>query len=343
MKEKINIRQLRELCSNVDVFPSEVLEWIREHNLWNLWVPKEFGGLELPFGEGIHQLKSLAKIDGSLGWTVTLCSGANFFIGNLQPRVAKGIFGADVPQVCFGGSGGVFGTAERQGGSYLISGRWRYATGASYLTHFTLNARILEKGKEVRNTDGSPKVRSFVLPRNKVAIIEDWNTMGLKASVTHSFDVNDVLVDGKYSFLYNQVNLDHPIFKIPFSIFADLTLWANYIGMAEHFLDEASKLLPKEQLVVLTGVIEHANRDIIGYAQDLEASVADQLICTEESLQKIHFHIVGSVKNITSSLIGIYPFLGVAASRESNAINQIFRDYFTATQHHIFTMADRKM
>ncbi|MCM4166639.1 hypothetical protein KCTC52924_01486 [Arenibacter antarcticus] len=337
MKDKKNIEQLRALCFNADQFPPEILNWIQKENLWNLWVPKNLGGLQMTLVEGLGLLQSLAKIDGSLGWTVTLCSGANFFVGNLQPQVAREIFGATETPVCFGGSGGVFGTAVKQGDFYTISGRWHYATGASYLTHFTLNAKILEHGEELRNKDGSPMIRSFLLPKNEVEILENWNTMGLKASVTHSFDVKEVVVDEKYSFVYNQVNLDYPIFKIPFSAFADLTLWANYIGMAAHFLEGASGLITKEQLATFEMRLQQANMKMISFAQAIETTITDQNSYAEGFLQHIHSEAVGSVQTLTNSIIEIYPYLGVSASRENNQLNQIFRDYFTATQHHIFT------
>ncbi|SHI65472.1 Acyl-CoA dehydrogenase, C-terminal domain [Arenibacter nanhaiticus] len=337
MKESNPIEQLRNLCLNAKQFPAEVLDWIAVENLWSLWVPQKYGGLEFPFTAGLNKLKSLAKIDGSLGWTVTLCSGANFFIGNLHPVAIEEIFGKGQTQVCFGGSGGVFGSAEKQGDTYNISGKWHYATGASYLTHFTLNAKIIENGEALRNEDGSPMIRSFLLPKDKVEIVENWNTMGLKASVTHSFDVKEVIVDKKYSFLYNRVNLDYPIFKIPFSVFADLTLWVNYIGMAEHFLEEAGKLMAKERLIGLEAVLDAANGKVFDFAHAIEKSLQGQWVCNEDTIGQIHSEAVASVQHITKTILEYYPLLGVSASREDHQLNQIFRDYFTATQHHIFT------
>jgi len=161
MKNENQWQALKELCFDARIFPEEVLNWIRKENLWNIWVPKNFGGLELSFSIGLSKLRELAKIDGSLGWTVTLCSGANYFIGNLEPKAAKEIFQKSGTTI-LGGSGGVFGTAEKIDDDFKISGTWRYATGAPYLTHFTLNAEIFENGKALFNNDGSPKVRSFV-------------------------------------------------------------------------------------------------------------------------------------------------------------------------------------
>ncbi|HUH47360.1 MAG TPA: hypothetical protein VLZ54_09420 [Arenibacter sp.] len=333
----MNLERLRELCLNAIVFPTEILDWIREENLWNLWVPRQYGGLGATFTEGLKQLRHLSQIDGSLGWTVTLCSGANFFIGNLRPDVVHGIFDGSVGSVCFGGSGGVSGIAERQGDTYLISGRWRYATGAPYLTHFTINAKILENGKELKNTDGSPLVRSFLLGKNEVQIVADWHAMGLKATATRSFEVMAVRVHEKYSFAYGEVYLPDPQFKIDFAIFADLTLWANYIGMADHFLEEALTILPRERLANFMATIERADRELFKQAQEIENRTVTSSDWCEKEIRSIHLIAADSVRHLARAIFECYPSLGIRACSENRVLNQVFRDYFTATQHHIFT------
>ena len=336
MKKKLSIQQIRESCHNATVFSTEVLEWIVSENLWNLWVPKAYGGLEMPFGEGLKKLKSIAAIDGSLGWTVTLCSGANYFIGNLEKEVAQEIVNSMQEPICFGGSGGAFGTAEKEGNTYKINGRWHYATGAPYLSHFTINANIIENGKPLQNEEGSPLIRSFVLPRDAVHIVENWNTMGLLATATHSFDVREEWIDEKYSFTYNHFFLEQAVFKIPFSVFADLTLWVNYVGMGEHFLENASAHLSAEKLFHLSDIISSANAQIFSFAEEIEGKIAVASTIADEDIQSIHQKAVDSVLKLTAAIVEVYPLLGIKASREDQQINQIFRDYFTATQHHIF-------
>lgn len=333
----MNLEQLRKLCFNTERFPKKVLDWIGEENLWNLWVPKRYGGLGAGLTEGLDRLYRLARIDGSLGWTVTLCAGANFFIGNLRPEIARELFGNPKNPVCFGGSGGVFGTAVKEGDDYLISGRWRYATGAPYLTHFTLNAKIMKNGKELKNADGSPLVRSFLLPKSEVGIIADWNAMGLKATATHSFEVISARVHEKYSFGYQEVYLPDPLFKVPFPIFADLTLWVNYIGMTEHFLEGAAAILPEDGVAGLLSIIERAQRDLMGLAKEMENKAAAPLVIANTEIYRIHLAAVTSVRLLTKGIMEYYPLLGIQACSEDHGLNQVFRDYFTATQHHIFT------
>jgi alkylation response protein AidB-like acyl-CoA dehydrogenase len=113
MQPKPSLKTIQKQCFNAGVFPSEVLDWIASENLWNLWVPKNYGGLEFSLTEGLRKLQFLAKIDGSLGWTITLCSGANYFIGNLDREAREAIFRSSQQPIVLGGSGGAFVTAEK--------------------------------------------------------------------------------------------------------------------------------------------------------------------------------------------------------------------------------------
>lgn len=335
MKKENNIQQLRKQCLNKKLFSTEVLEWITKENLWNLWIPKTYGGLESSLTEGLHTLKSLAKIDGSLGWTVTLCSGTNYFIGNLQPQVAQEVFKAE-NQPILGGSGGVFGTAEKEGDHYILSGNWHYATGTPYISHFTLNAKITKEGKVLKNKDGTDQFLSFLLPKHKVKIIDDWNTMGLLATATQSFSIENELIHRKYSFSYDHFYLPQPIFKIPFSVIADLTLWANYLGIAEHYLEEIKPILTEEKSKNLKTEIDRSNLVIFNFSEEIEELLDKKSVITEEIKKNLHQEASRSVSQLSKDFIEIHPYLGIKAAREDHQLNQIFRDYFTATQHRNF-------
>ncbi|SHJ86988.1 acyl-CoA dehydrogenase family protein [Pseudozobellia thermophila] len=331
------MKKLSEFDFEREEFSPELLEQIARENLWNLWVPEAYGGLEMGLPDGLKKLRELATIDGSLGWTVTLCSGANFFIGNLQEQVADEIFKTPCAPVCFGGSGGVFGTAEKSGEGYVLTGTWKYATGAPFLTHFTLNAKIQENGEDVLQEDGSPLIRSFVIKKEEVRVIRDWNTMGLKATATDSFEVPSKWVHAKYSFTYNEVHQPQPIFKVPFALFADLTLWVNYIGMADHFLEEAKETgSPEKKLKPLYETIKRADASTMNLAERIQKKVAAGDPVPEAWTNDIHQEAADSVRSLSQAIMEAFPYLGIRAARENHRLNQVFRDYFTATQHHIF-------
>lgn len=95
------ISTLRKYASEAEragsLTPQQLSIIYKEH-WFNLFVPKEYGGSELSLPEALSLQEALAWTDGSTGWTVTLCSGANWFIGFLDPETAEMIF--DSKKVC---------------------------------------------------------------------------------------------------------------------------------------------------------------------------------------------------------------------------------------------------
>lgn len=337
MNQTYNWQSLRQKCLGQSLFSSKIRNWITQENLWNIWVPKTHGGLELSLTEGLFKLKELAQIDGSLGWTITLCSGANYFIGNLPKVTADQIFKTSTTSPILGGSGGLLGTAEKIGENYRISGTWKYGTGAPYLTHFTVNAKLIKDDKEILDKNGSPTFRSFVIPKDDVTIIDDWDTMGLKATATCSFSVDKAIVSKNSSFIYNTFYLPHDIYKINFRVFADLTLWVNYIGMAAHYLEEAQKTLKEEKLLIFKQTLEKANELVFDFANNVTEQIKNGIEVSADYIDTIHQSASQSIQSISNAIIALHPLLGVKAASTNHPLNQIFCDYFTATQHHNFT------
>ncbi len=298
---------------NADKLPADIMKVIHREKWLLMWVAKKFNGLDLPFSQGLDLLYQLAKIDGSLGWLVTLCAGANYFSKNLAPQIATEIFSTS--HVCLGGSGMVGGTAEAiNAHEFRINGKWKYATGSSHLTHFTLNAKVCDE------------IVSFVLPKEKVTIIPDWTSMGMRATNTFSFEVTDVVVSQKYSFRYDQFFTQDNTSEIPFVVFADLTLLVNYIGMAQSFAEKVGS--STMQLYA-----ENVLTKIVTIAKEIEQQIANNQSFDPKNIQAIHSFGEATVEKLCEYFAQTYPMAGIAASRTTSPINQVFRDFFTATQH----------
>src|SRR5690606_37836674 len=203
-------------AESIGTLTPEQLAIIYDRRWFKLFVPRSLGGLELPLPEGIRLEEEVARIDGSLGWTVALCAGGHRLGGYLDRSVAGAVF-AD-PHVCLGGSGQATGKAVAEGDGYRVSGKWRYATGTPHLTHFTANCVLQKDGKDLLDATGAPLVRSFFFSRSDVHITDDWSAFGLKATASHSFAVDDLWVGPSQSFLIkpDAVTWDHPIYRYPF-------------------------------------------------------------------------------------------------------------------------------
>ena len=327
--------EIRKEMLGASEVSKSIMNQIHQERLLQIWVPKVYGGLGFRLKEGLSVLFDWSKIDGSLGWMLTLCSGANFFSRNLKPNIAKELFSNQ--NACFGGSGMIGGTAEKQSDeTFLINGLWHFATGAPHLSHFTLNAQLIENGNPLLDQSGSEIIRSFVIPKDQVEIIPNWKSMGMKATGTYSFKVDDVKVSEDYSFIYDEFFTDDVLDKIPFRIFADLTLLVNYLGMASHFSEEAIKIRPQLNLNAFNQKIEEQKEKLLDFANEIEELLNDFELISSEKQSEIHDFSTDVVKILSHQILEIYFQLGIKATHTDSAIYQIFCDYFTAMQHSNF-------
>ncbi|MGX5684486.1 hypothetical protein ACWKWW_07970 [Chryseobacterium cucumeris] len=331
----LSIKEIRQELQGASVISDKVMQHIHEEGLLKIWVPQKYGGLGCRFEEGLKALFSWAETDGSFGWMLTLCAGANYFSRNIRPEIAQLLFTHS--ETCFGGSGMVGGTAEKQDDStYLINGSWNFATGAPHLTHFTLNARIMEKGKAITDKDGNEIIRSFIVPKEEVHIIPNWNSMGMKASGTYSFTINNVFVSEDYSFVYDTFFTNDILDSIPFRVFADLTLLVNYLGIASHFIEEAGRIRPEINFKHFTESIEKHLEKVFSIAGEIEQILGGHKEIAESKQQVIHQYGVELVQKLSRQILTVYTQLGIRATDIDSAVYQVFCDYFTAAMHSNF-------
>jgi alkylation response protein AidB-like acyl-CoA dehydrogenase len=312
--------------------------------------PRSAGGAELPLPAVVRLEEEIASIDGSLGWIVTLCAGAGWFAGFQPPQVARDIVGTR--RVCVAGSGAPTGYADVDGGGYRISGRWDYASGAPMATHFTLNAILREHGQPLLDSAGAPRIRAFIVPAENVAIVPSWGSIGLRATASHSYRIDDQWIAAEHGFAIDpaQATAAGPLYRFPFLSLAFVTLSVNVAGMARHFLRLAKPAIARRrhpmtglQLIDMPGVAARLQ----GAGDDLEAArtrfyrlldgawatvVGGSALSAEEAaaLQAASIELVGFSRKAVDEL---YPYCGLYAAREHSEINRVWRDFHTATQH----------
>jgi alkylation response protein AidB-like acyl-CoA dehydrogenase len=334
MKLTNHAAELRGQLFLADKINDRVLSIIHQEKWLQIWVPKNYNGLNNTLTQGLNILQELARIDGSLGWMVTLCSGANYFSRNLPQETARHIF--NQPDICFGGSGFLGGTAEKKGEQYIINGLWHYATGAPHLTHFTLNAQLVENGKRLINEQGEPLFLSFILEANQVEILNNWKTMGMVPTASHSFAVKNQVIPASYSFAYNTFYTEDILDRVPFQVFADLTLAVNYLGMAQHFVEASEPIVSDKMQDTLLKFIEEQTAEVHRYAKKVEQQLCEHHVLEADLIQKIHDCGVTIVDTLITYMMRLYPLIGIRAATAHEEVNQVFRDFFTATQHKNF-------
>jgi alkylation response protein AidB-like acyl-CoA dehydrogenase len=326
-----------------------MLDLIYQKKWFKLFVPKELDGLGLTFPEALLLEEKIARLDASMGWTVTLCAGACWFVGFLDQELSQVIF-AD-PKVCLAGSGFVGGKANRKGDYYEISGSWTYASGALHATHFTANCEILENGNQVLDQSGKPLVKAFILKMEEVEILDGWSYMGMIATGSHAFKAENLLVQQNRAFeiLAEKTTRPEALYKFPFLQFAEATLAVNIMGITQHL----------QRLVSETFWNRHESKKYdqkhLDYFQKLEKSCQSKLEVARRKFYdsveiswqeleingKISNKYLKSISRSSRKLTQVcrevnskmHPFAGLEAAKTQTELNRVWRDFNTVSQH----------
>ena len=328
------------------------LTLIYAQNWFNMFVPKAMGGLELTLPEALVIEEAIAWADGSTGWTVTLCGGANWFVGFMDAAMASLLF--TNKKVCLAGSGKPSGIAEVTGTGYTITGQWQYATGAPNATAFTANCMVEKDGIALTAENGEPQIASFIFLPGEVTVYNDWHTTGMVATASHRFAVQNLFVPGNRRFEINPKHaiLAQPVYQYPFLQFAEATLSVNACGMAARFLQLSEEAL----LLYANGQAKKANaaytfKDTIDKAA-LQLQTARDGFYAQVQLSwqncvsnipqdDILLHKVSNASHRLAQIaLGVvdtlYPFCGLAAATHGTEINRVWRNLHTASQHTLF-------
>ena len=332
---------------------SEILELAYQQDWFKLFVPQVYGGPGKKLPEILRLEETLAELDGSLGWTVTLCSGAGWFAGFLDVDLAKEIFSDR--EVCFAGSGAVGGTAVKTDSGYLINGHWKYASGALHATIFTANCIIKNaNGEDVLDENGGPEIKSFILKKDEVNILPGWSYFGLIATGSHAFEVINLNVPVNRTFQINkEINVKDEGFNYPFLQLAETTLAVNSLGMAKHFIR-----LVEHSFYSRSGLKRYNEKQIAHFESELNRckdelktirnefynsfdASWEQLISNDfiepnklEEVSAMSRKLAHTARKISDVL---FIYCGLEAARKETEINRVWRDLHTASQHALLT------
>ncbi|MGN6638816.1 MAG: acyl-CoA dehydrogenase [Mucilaginibacter sp.] len=344
---KDTIRRTATQAEQLGLLPPEQLELIYRQKWFKALVPAEYGGLELSLPALVSLQEALSWADGSFGWVFTLCCGAGWFAGFIDKGIAPEIFAGE--DICLAGSGASTGEAVETRDGYIINGQWNYASGAHHATHFTANCVIKNGSETVLDEDGNPLILPFIVDRKDVKLLETWKYIGMVATGSHSFKIENLHVGRERSFKIDPdfTTIDKPLYKYPFLQLAEATLAANLMGMAIHFVDlteviigqrmelnkysDQQKLFLQDKLNTIKAAIAQSRKDFYN------AVDASWVVRREAMLAEVSRASRLLAKTAKESVDELYPYCGLKAAAPDTEINRVWRDLHTASQHTLLT------
>lgn len=164
---------------------ADLVETMRELQLFRIMQPKRFGGFELGYDVFVEAVSAVASGDGSTGWVYSLGAVHPWMIG-CYPDEAQHDFWRDSLDTVAAVSYAPAGKATPERGGYRMSGRWSFASGVDNATWGII-------GGIVPLPDG-PKPGFFLVPKSDYTIHDDWHTMGLAGTGSKTIVVSDAFI-----------------------------------------------------------------------------------------------------------------------------------------------------
>ena len=205
---------------------------------------RSFGGAEAWPVDALDTIETLCHADAATGWVlmtaqIAMASAAAF----LEPDATAQIFGAGLPMVA--GQGAPNGRAVATDGGYRLSGKWTYGSGLLHAEYVHTGAFVYD-GESQRMLPGSnyPEVRIFILPRSQARLLGNWDVLGLRATGSVDYAIDDLFVPEGYShrLVETRPRQGGDLYRIGILGFGAIGHTGFALGAARRMLDEIAAL-----------------------------------------------------------------------------------------------------
>ncbi|MGP4016270.1 acyl-CoA dehydrogenase [Saccharopolyspora sp. 5N708] len=316
------------------VLNDSVVSALHEVGAVKAFLPRELGGLELRPTDAMRLFRALAYADPSAGWVGMALATATGLAGAFFPEdTARELF-ADGSRTAIAGQGTKPGRAVPVDGGHLVSGEWSFASGIKHATHVHTAAIDAETGQS----------RFFVLPVAQATIIDNWDVLGLRATGSLDYVLNEVFVPIGYSYpsLSREPITGGDLYRLGIGNLASINHGSWALGVGRRLLDELAAFVRRTgrglgesfhgEYASAEATLRSAEAFLFDAWRSIEAAQdrGDQPSVREETLNRL------ALNNATWSMQEVAEFVyrsaGSVALR-SGVIQRLFRDVHAGTQH----------
>ena len=336
-----------------------VIDQIRASGLFGIVMPRSLGGLELGFADLVRVTVEIGAVSGSAAWIYGVLAGHSWLI-NLFPEAAQKEVMQD-PAVLISTVFRLEGEVVEEGSGYrLTGGRGRFCSGIDYASWVIV-------GNAVKKADGKIEPRFFVIPRSDIEVVDDWHTMGMRATGSRSIKIDTAFIPAHYSCSLADMLAgstpgarlhDGAIYRLPFSSVAPFSIIGAPLGMALGIVSRFAKELGQklaaaeplevaEQSAMLARIAEaSAEIDAALALVIADAEMLDRAIDPKEITPLLSARIsrdwAWAAQRARHAANRIFEASGGTAIYDGQKMQQLFRDINAASQHFAFTW-DRAM
>lgn len=179
---------------------AEVVDALVEAGLFACLVPRELGGGECDISAAIEAFEEVSRADGSAGWCLMAGALSSASAAVLMGEAAAREIFEGAPRVIHAGQLAPRGPAHVEAGGYRVRGEWSFGSGALHATHLLSGCIAFADGSPRLLPNGLPEIRAVCVPRGDAELRDNWQVVGLEATGSIDYAIDDVHVPEEYSF-----------------------------------------------------------------------------------------------------------------------------------------------
>jgi alkylation response protein AidB-like acyl-CoA dehydrogenase len=233
---------LRDQIQRERQLPAAFVDQLRDQGFFSLLLPRQLGGLELSLPDYLRVVEEVSRVDGTVGWCVTIGGGAPPWLSGFLPEaVAHRIFVADRALVT--GNLAPIGQAVSVPDGYRVSGHWAYGSGIMHSAWIATGCVVMQDGVPRRKPDGAVDTQILFLPTSEAEIIDTWHVGGLRGTGSHDYRVADLFVPASHAVASGQEPVQPGrLYALPRHTVLGLTIAAVPLGIARAALDAVKEI-----------------------------------------------------------------------------------------------------
>ena len=345
--------ELRERAPAIEqarCLPADLSARFAAAGFYRMCVPSVLGGLELPPGETMETIETLARADGASAWCVFIGATSGSALARLPEAAARAIFATPTTRLS-----GVFaprGTARIVEGGFRVDGRWAWGSGTQNADWILAGCQIVRgDGEPERLPGGAPRTHMLLVPATQVGFLDTWHVSGLSGTGSTDFEIRDVFVPESHAVGFGSTRpLPGALQAFPqFGLLA-LGVGAVALGLARAAIDAlialagaktptgsgrplAARAMAQTEVALAEAALRSARAyyfEAIAAAWSSAVRDGEIPIAQRRDLRLATTH---ATRESAGAVDRMYTLAGGSSVYQSSPLQRIFRDVHVATQH----------
>ncbi|WP_157134722.1 acyl-CoA dehydrogenase family protein [Sphingomonas sp. PAMC 26605] len=349
------LEERRPITEQIRRLPDATITDLSQAGLFAAFAPTQYGGSEASLEVIFDIVQELGQADGSVSWAYAVLAAGSWMAASFFPEAAsRKVFESENPLTSAAMMPTRISAKEVDGGILIQEGEWSFNTGIHHAGWNVIGIPII--GPDRKPTD----LKTGLVPTDQLTIVDDWHATGLRGSgsctsVAKDLFVPDAMLVSYHELLKDKFPATHvsnaPIYNMPVAPAVVVRFASPAIAIARGALEKFVAMAPGRSIKMTFQ--QKQDEAAVTHLQiaESEAKIDAAETITRRSIAELESSAAGGEPLTLEQRARIWRDAGFASrlaweatdllasasggsfARESNPINQAWRDARVATSH----------